>query len=147
MALTDYRPEFPYKGNQVIISSGRVLLHSKSDSIFLFGKKAVSVSTPGTFNVDANQGMTVTAPIIELGNNAMEQGEPVAKAETLIVQLNRLLDGIKDLSDALKELKSEPEGLAAAVVLITNKALLLSDTTTSVRGKLVTIASNVTFTN
>jgi hypothetical protein len=147
MALTAYRPEFPYKGNQVIVSSGRVLLHSKDDSIFLFGKKAVSVSTPGTFNVDANQGMTVTAPIIELGNNAMEQGEPVAKAETLIGQLNRLLDGIKDLSDGLKELKSEPEGFAAAVVLITSKAQLLSDTTTSIRGKLVTIASNVTFTN
>ena len=34
-----YKPEFPYKGNQVIISSGRVTNHSYDDFIFMFGKK------------------------------------------------------------------------------------------------------------
>ena len=30
-----YKPEFPYKGNQVIISSGRVTNHSYDDFIFI----------------------------------------------------------------------------------------------------------------
>ncbi len=34
-----YVPEFPYKGKQIIISSGRVIVHAKEDSVFLFGKK------------------------------------------------------------------------------------------------------------
>ena len=50
-----FKPEFPYKGNQVIISSGRVLLHAKEDFIFLFGKKGVGISTPNTFNIDATE--------------------------------------------------------------------------------------------
>jgi len=147
MFLTKYKPEFPYKGNQVIISSDRVLLHSKNDSIFLFGKTAVSISTPGTFNIDANQNVIISAPTIQLGLNAQTTGEPVVKAKALITQLEILLDSLQDLSDALAGLKSERSGLAAVVVKIVKAAEVLTPKITQIKGQLKTIKSTVTFTN
>lgn len=142
MALTDYRPEFPYKGNQVIISSGRVLLHSKDDAIFLFGKKAVSISTPGTLNIDASVGVTIAASTIELGLNAIKQGEPIAKASTLALQLTRVFTQLADLSNAIATLEID----MIALPTIVNKAKLLNDACTIAIGRLETIASTTTFT-
>jgi hypothetical protein len=65
-----FTPTFPYLGNQVIISSGRVVNHSYDDFIFLFGKKGVSISSPATFTVDANEKTILASPKIELGYQA-----------------------------------------------------------------------------
>ncbi len=48
-----YKPVFPYKGNQLILTSDRVTLHAKNDAIFLFGKQAVGLSSTNTINLDA----------------------------------------------------------------------------------------------
>lgn len=148
MALTNYKPEFPYKGNQVIISSGRVLVHSKADSVLILGKKAVGVSTTGTFNVDATKGVTIAAPKIELGIGASNgvNGQPVIKGSDMITQLSRLLTQIGQLSDALSNLKSEPEGFAASLPQIVNQAKILSDMTVSIKNVLPGILSTVTYT-
>ena len=61
-----YVPQFPYIGNQVIITSGRVTQHSYDDFIFLFGKKGVAISSPATFTVDANERTIVASPKIEV---------------------------------------------------------------------------------
>jgi len=61
-----YKPIFPYLGPQVIISSGRVLAHSKDDMIFLFGKKGIGLSTPATLNFDVGERLLITSPKIEL---------------------------------------------------------------------------------
>ena len=50
---TSYKPTFPYRGKQIIIDSGRVLLNAKDDSVFILGDKAVGISTNGTFNIDS----------------------------------------------------------------------------------------------
>lgn len=138
-----YTPQFPYPGNQVIISSGRVLLHSKDDSIFLFGKKAIGLSTTGTFNVDADVGVKINAPIIELGLNASISGEPIIKGDSFLIQLNRLLDQISELAGALQQLRSTNSN---ALVVINNKAQLLKDVTASVKTFLPGTLSTVTFT-
>lgn len=65
-----YQPVFPYAGRQIIIDSGRVLLNSKDDSTFIIGKKAVGISTGGTFNVDTAGKTIINSPEIDLGLNA-----------------------------------------------------------------------------
>lgn len=146
MGLTSYRPEFPYKGNQVIISSGRVLLHSKDDSIFLFGKKAVSVSSPGVFTVDAESGVSINAPTIELGLNASIAGYRVIRGEDYNQQMERLFLQLKFLAQALGELKSNPQDLAKAVVPVRKNAKVLADVIDSVLGKLDGALSKSTYT-
>jgi hypothetical protein len=148
MPLTAYSPEFPYKQNQIILSSDRITVHSKKDSIFLFAKQAVSISTTGTVNVDATVGMTVAAPIIEFGIDARVRGvgHPIIKTYDFITQLNRLLGQLKVFAGAIKELKSEGTGLSQAVPLIVAQAKILEDIAVDVQAKLPGTYSTTTYT-
>ena len=137
-----YKPQFPYLGNQVIISSGRVVHHSSDDFIFLFGKKGVALSSPATFTVDANEKTIINSPIIQLGNKAQE---PVLLGAVTVEQLGYLLDAIKDLSDALVKM-SEKE-LEVAIPDIVYSSKLLSAQATNIKARLVTdCLSKQTFT-
>ena len=126
-----YKPQFPYTGNQVIISSGRVVHHSYDDFIFLFGKKGVSISSPATFTVDANERTIIASPKVELGFQAEKNGEPVLLGKSTVTQLGFLLDAIKNVSDALNKLSTEePETAIAAIKQTTT---VLSDTAKTVK--------------
>ncbi len=68
-----YVPYFPYTGSQAIVASDRVTLLSKEDSTLIFGEKAVGLSSKGSVNLDATQGVTLNpgeAKEIKLGLNA-----------------------------------------------------------------------------
>ena len=95
-----YKPEFPYLGDQIIINSGRVILNSKDDSIFLFSKKAIGFSSAGTINFDADQSVIVSAPKIYLG---LVAEEPLVKGTQLTIMLSDILDALKVLSAQLKD--------------------------------------------
>jgi hypothetical protein len=105
-----FKPVFPYKGNQLILTSDRVTLHSKSDAIFLFGKQAVSLSSTKTINLDANEGIKLYTPIIELGYNARAQGQPVVLGRNLNQQLINLLSSIAAAGTMLRQASSENLG-------------------------------------
>ena len=140
-----YTPQFPYTGNQVIISSGRVLHHSYDDFIFLFGKKGVAISSPNTFTVDANQKTIIASRKIELGYRAETTGEPVMLGRTTAVQLGRLLDAIQNLSDALNKLKVGEMDVALPFIVQTSN--VLSSTAKSVKAQLGTnCLSKTTYT-
>ena len=132
---------FPYLGNQVIITSGRVMIESKDDVILLFSKKGVGVSTNGTFNVDAPEKTTLNSNVIELGLRAIADGERVLKGQTTLQQLDLLLDGIVLLSDALSN------NTVARLSAVATIAGGLSITAKSVKNQLNTKAlSDVTYT-
>ena len=131
-----YTPQFPYTGNQAIISSGRVTIHSYDDFIFLFGKKGVAISSPSTFTIDANEKTIIASPKIELGYQAEKVGEPIMLGRTTAVQLGRLLDAIKNLSDALNKLEIGQMDVAVPVIKQTSN--VLSSTAKSVKAQLST---------
>jgi len=129
-----YTPQFPYLGNQAITTSGRVVIHSYDDFIFLFGKKGVAISSPATFTVDANERTIIASPKVELGYRAESDGEPLLLGKSTVKQLSYLLDAIQNLSDALALLNSEePE---TSVPIIIQTAVVLSDTTKNVKAQL-----------
>ena len=93
-----YVPEFPYKGKQIIVSSGRVIVHAKSDSVFLFGKKNVGVSSGGDIHFDANGEVFVDASKISLGGKVSPDSmiglEPVLlgyKTNQMLIRLSEML--------------------------------------------------------
>lgn len=140
-----YTPQFPYLGNQVIITSGRVTHHSYDDFIFLFGKKGVSVSSPATFTVDANEKTIIASPKIELGYRAEATGEPVLLGKTTATQLGFLLDAVQNLSNALTTLNIEE--LETAIPGIVQTAKVLQETTKTVKAQLNTkCLSKTTYT-
>lgn len=136
MAITpSYKPEFPYKGDQIILSSDRVLLHSKNDSIFLFGKQAVSLSSTKTINLDATDKVLISTDKIELGNEAEALGEPLVLGRTLNTQLTILLSVLKSAGDQLSNV-SESD-LGASMGIISGAGQAISQEAERLRGLLV----------
>jgi hypothetical protein len=99
-----YIPEFPYKGDQAIIVSGRIIFNSNDDSIFLFGKSAIGLSSLGEVNIDSIQGTTINSPIIQLGLNAKDSGEPLVKGYQNNLLLLRLLGALSELCISLSNI-------------------------------------------
>ena len=98
---TSYKPEFPYRGKQIIIDSDRVLINSKADSTFIVGKKAVGISTQGTFNVDSGGKTIINSPEIYLG---LEAKHPFIKGDLLLVILTAFIKVVDE--QVCEELKA-----------------------------------------
>ena len=143
-----FKPEFPYKSNQIILSSDRVTLHSKSDAIFLFGKQAVSLSTTNTINLDAINGVKIDSPSIELGHEAKVLGEPIVLGRTLTIQLEVLLSNIMQAGAELRKVSSENAQLGASMQSIAGAGKLLYNAAQSLQTSLSaeSILSKNTFT-
>ncbi len=120
-----FKPVFPYKGNQLILTSDRVTLHSKSDAIFLFGKQAVSLSSTKTINLDANEGIKLYSPIVELGPNAKVEGQPVILGTNLNQQLIVLLNNIANAGMLMSQ--ASESDLGASMQYIASAGKILAD--------------------
>jgi hypothetical protein len=100
-----YVPEFPYKDKQIIISSGRVIVHAKNDGVFLFGKKNVGISSGGEVHIDANAEVFIDAPKISLGTkidpSTMIGMEPVLLGYKTNQILIRLSEALEELGQSL----------------------------------------------
>ena len=103
-----YIPEFPYKGDQAIINSGRVLFNAKDDSVFLFAKKSIGLSSAGTINFDSSDAYIVNSPKIYLGLNATE---PLVRGQRLATYLEDLNSSLSLLAKVLKGVKGVKEGV------------------------------------
>jgi hypothetical protein len=104
-------PQFPYTGNQIILSSERVLIHSKSDGIFLFGKQMVALSSTQTINLDAKEKILIDCDKIELGNRAESLGDPIIKGK---IFMDQFIEFVKDVQFAASQLQTVSETNSAA---------------------------------
>jgi hypothetical protein len=118
-----FRPVFPYKGNQIILTSDRVTLHSKNDAIFLFGKQAVGLSSPKTINLDAGEKIILAGPVIELGNKAEALGEPVVLGNTLNQQLQAILSALSTAGTMLAQVSTSSPGASMQSIASAGKIL------------------------
>lgn len=139
-----YIPAFPYLGNQVIITSGRVTLHSKEDSVMMFGKKAIALTSLGTLNIDSVDRVIINAPIVELGLSAKEKGQPVLLGNDLLLLVNRVMNVLVPLGDALTKLSESK--LEDAIPDIVKASTRVSEECAAVNRSLQDTLSKVTFT-
>ncbi len=139
-----YVPYFPYTGSQAIVASDRVTLLSKEDSTLIFGEKAVGLSSKGSINLDAVQGVTLNpgeAKEIKLGLNA---NQSVIRGDSFIDNLDLLLIAISNMSYALSKINES--NLAASIPLIVKNASTLNDVATAMKAKFRDTLSTVTKT-
>jgi len=129
-----YNPQFPYKGDQIILSSDRVMLYSKNDAIFLFGKKAVSLSSPKTINLDANDEVLIYTNKIELGINAETLGEPLVLGRTLNTQLILFLSALQSVGNQLANVSES--NLGASLQLIAGAGQIIAQESERLSGLL-----------
>jgi hypothetical protein len=107
------KPEFPYLGNQCIITSDRVTLHSRKDGIYLFGKATVCLSSPSTVNIESNEAIKMNAPLIELGLNAKNLGQPAILGLELTDLLDELIQALQVVAVALSKADGTSEEAVA----------------------------------
>lgn len=139
-----YTPNFPYLGDQIIINSGRVILNSKDDSIFLFAKQAIGFSSAGTINFDADGDMVVNAKKIYLGlETDIDKPQPTIKGDNLENLLNDILDDLNNLGQKLSKAK-DSNGVGIPVVRTAGKSLIKS--VTRLKTQIKGIKSNKTYT-
>ena len=135
-----YKPDFPYLGEQIIITSGRVILNSKDDSVFLFGKKAIGFSSAGTINFDSDDKVIINAPQIYLG---LEAKEPLVKGQALESLLTDLLDSLEELGE---KLMSTVDSNGVYITAITTSGRSLQRSIKRVKSNLKSIKSTKNFT-
>jgi hypothetical protein len=139
-----YIPYFPFTGSQAIVASDRVTLLSKTDSVLVFGEKAVALSSKGSVNLDATEGIIFNpgeAKEIKLGVNA---NQSVIKGDSFIDNLILLLDAISNMSSELSKISET--NLASAVPLIAKSATNLNSVATVMKANFRDTLSTVTKT-
>jgi hypothetical protein len=140
-------PEFPYKGNQIILTSDRIMLHSKKDGVFLFGKATVGLSSVGTINLDSKEKVLIDAPKIELGNKAEQFGEPVPLGNSLQSVLSDMNQAITLLANAMSKANGiDDVSTAMSLATIQVAGSTSIDTLKRVQSRLQTILSQTTYT-
>ena len=140
-------PEFPYKGNQIILSSERVTLHSKKDGVFLFGKSTVGISSVGTINLDSREKVLIDSPKIELGNKAEQFGEPVPLGNSLQSVLSDMNDVLNLLSNAMSKANGTDDtstALSLATIQVAGSTSMI--TIKNIQSRLQNILSQTTYT-
>lgn len=139
-------PQFPYKSDQLILSSNRIVLHSKEDAIFLFGKAAIGLSSTQTINLDANEKILIDCQKIELGNKAEIEGEPIVLGNTLNEKLIRLLELLSAAGEELQKVNTNNMG--SSMDAIRTAGLTITRTCSSIKNELSDkqILSKNTFT-
>lgn len=139
-----YVPYFPYTGSQAIIASDRVTLLSKEDSVLVFGEKAVALSSKGSVNLDASEGIIFNpgdSKTVKLGINA---NQSLIKGDSFMDNLDLLLNAISNLSYALSQINES--NFAASVPGIAKQAESLNTVATTIKSKFRDTLSTVTKT-
>jgi hypothetical protein len=141
------KPEFPYKGNQVIVTSERLVFHSRKDGIYLFGKATIGLSSVGTINLDSKEGVKIDAPYIELGLNAQTLGEQVVLGNTMVSILSEFNSAISLLADALSKVDGTTRPTTALSMAMLNEVgMSLKMATDTFTARLNTVLSDITYT-
>ena len=136
-----YVPEFPYKGDQAIITSGRVLFNAKDDSVLFFAAKSIGFSTAGSIHFNSDDVCIINSPKIYLGLNATE---PLVKGNQLTSYLQDLNESLATVANAMKGMTGLPAG---SPMLAANMAGAdLSKTVQSLSAKLTSLLSKQNFT-
>ena len=100
--VSTYTPKFgaEYKNNQIVLASDRIMLRSKTDSIFLFGEQSVSLSSIKTINLDATSGVIIQSPTVRLGSHTAT--ERVILGDKHLSFLIKFLDNLNTISTQLQ---------------------------------------------
>ena len=135
-----YIPKFPYKEDQIILNSNRISLNSKTDSIFLFSSKIISLSSNEGIHFNTEKEFYINSSKIQLGLNA---DEPIPRGNKLKNILEKLLDTLEITGDQLNNALDSNNNPIPAVQTAGNSLL---KSTKRIKSLLKTLNSEQNFT-
>ena len=113
-----------YNGEQILLSSGRLVLNSRSDSIFISSRQYINLSAGdkvtidvGAIDSDNEENMfLVNAPIIQFGLDKNGVAEPIVKGEQLDQIITQLMEAISTYTDMVQSAALTPGPIMAAML-------------------------------
>jgi hypothetical protein len=131
-----------YTGEQIVLSSGRLVFNSRSNDIFINSSRYINLSAGdkvtidvGSIDSDDEENMfLVNAPKIQFGLDKNGVAEGVVKAEQLDIILTDLMTTIASYSTMVQ---------AAAIVPGPLMAMMLMPATQFLSGRLQNIKTNI----
>lgn len=99
-----------FKGNQVIVNSGRLFFNAKTNDILLSSNDSIGLNSKESINLDADKYICIDSPKILLGEKARtapdSNKEPVLLGNQTELFLDTLLNMLKDLANDMATAKT-----------------------------------------
>lgn len=141
-----------YTGEQIVLSSGRLVFNARSNDIFITSKRYINLSAGDKVTIDVGiedsdneeNMFLVNAPKMQLGLDLNGQAEPITKADELEGVLNDLIDAISTYSDMVQSAAIVPGPLMAA--LLTPATAMLKGRLAQVKADMINFKSEKSFT-
>jgi hypothetical protein len=141
-----------FTGDQVIMTSDRLIFNTKTDNIILSTKKDIVMSTGGAVHINvgpssgakaSNNFYIVNSPKIQLGLN---NTEPVAKGQKAADLINKVLNALAELANSL----TTATGIGVGTVTepsVNAAGAKLQSTIINIQKDVEGIKSSITFTS
>jgi hypothetical protein len=113
--------EFPYRGNQALVCSDRVMLYSKNENVLIFSKKEIGISANMPISIYSGENVVINSPKIQLGDEFAR--EQAMLGTTFTIQLKRLLDSLICISGNLQQASTSDIASSMLNVFIAGKEL------------------------
>jgi len=130
-----------YRGRQIALDSGRVVIHAKDDIVEINAKDSVHLNSQ-RLNLDSSEYTSITGNKIFLGESSFNQEQPIVLGEENEKWLRELLNLLTDLSLTLSTCTTP----ATTVGALTSFSATLTGYINSLTSKLNSLKSKKTFT-
>ena len=110
-----------YKGNQVLISGGRLVFNAKADDILLSSQKSIGLNTEGSINLDAAKYLAIDAPTVYLGKEALNSTDTTIEAVLLGNQTEIFLDQLLNMLEGMAEDMAKAKTVDGKPIPLINK--------------------------
>ena len=122
-----------FKGNQVVVNTGRLYFNAKEDSILLSAQQSVGLNA-NTVNLDGTEYICLDATNIYLGSKARTSPDGVREPAVLGNQLDNFLaiviDALQNIGQAMKAAEAQTGGPIAS---LNTEGYCVIDTCTALR--------------
>jgi hypothetical protein len=115
-----------YTGEQIVLSSGRLVFNSRTNDIYLNGKRYINLSagdkvTIDVGDIDSDDEMNmflVNAPRIQFGIDKNGVAEPIVKGEQLDEILSQLMETLAMYSDMVAATVAVPSTVVTSATFL-----------------------------
>jgi hypothetical protein len=113
-----------YEGEQIVLSSGRLVFNSRSDSTFISSRQYINLSAGdkvtidvGPIDSDNEENMfLVNAPRVQFGLDKNGVAEPIVKGEQLDQIMTQLMEAISSYTDMVQAAALTPGPIMSAML-------------------------------
>lgn len=113
--------EFPYKGNQALICSDRVMLYSKKENVLLYSRQNIGLAAIKNITLNSDQSI-ITSNKILLGDSFVT--EAAILGNTFTKQLTRMLTKLQSAGNRLQGASTTNPGAAAQSIRLAGQEIV-----------------------